>query len=86
MIRGGYKIIDLKDKELTLSVGMTYDGIYDAIEGTRKPLLISGLNIAGVEYKDFYALPKVNQSSYVITIDGYTITIQDTDVVTVATI
>lgn len=86
---GGYKIIDFKNKELSIGVGMIYDGIYDAIEGTRKALLISGLNIGGEEYHDIYVQPYLEGSNYcfdVINNDNtsYLVTIQDTDVVTVS--
>lgn len=86
---GGYKIIDLKNKELKINVGMVYDGIYDEIESTRKPLLISGLNIDGDEYHDFYSTPIVSSGSiFIIPVmgtDGVThhIEVADTDVLTI---
>lgn len=86
---GGYKIIDLKNKELKDGgdVGVVFEGIYDAIEGTRKPLLISGLNIDGKEIHDFYGLPYLEGTNYVIVVPGsldtfeYNLTINDNDVV-----
>lgn len=85
---GGYKIIDLKNKELSIGVGMVFDGIYDAIEGTKKALLISGLNVGGKEYHDIFVQPYIEGGKYcfdVINNDKtkYLVTIQDTDVVTI---
>lgn len=85
---GGYKIIDFKNKELKDGVGMVFEGIYDAIEGTRKPLLISGLNLDGQEIHDFYGLPYLEGTNYIIVVQGsldtfeYELTINDNDVVT----
>lgn len=83
MLKGGYQIIDLKNKELESGVGMVFDGIYDKIEGTRKAILISGLNVGGTEYHDTFVELAVNGSNYEGTIYGKTITISDVDVVTV---
>ena len=86
MIKGGYKIIDLKEKDLTVDEGMLYDGIYDAIESTNKATLLSGLVVDSVEYNDAYVNFKIEESAYVCEIYGYKITVQNTDVVTVTTI
>lgn len=85
---GGYKIIDLKNKELKPGVGMVFEGIYDAIEGTRKPILISGLNLNGKEIHDFYVVPSLVGTTYTIVVPGntdtfvYLLNINDNDVVT----
>lgn len=86
MIKGGYKIIDFKDTPFeTGGATMMITGIYDAIEGSyRKPLLLAGLIIDGKELNDAYAIPTVNESNYVFTVYGKTITIQSTDAVSVA--
>lgn len=83
MLKGGYQIIDLEDKELTSGVGMVYEGIYEKIEGNRKAILISGLNVEGTEYHDTFVELAVSGSNYEGTIYGKTITISDVDVVTV---
>lgn len=91
MIKGGYKIIDLKGKDLTLDVGMVYEGIYDALEGTTKAILLSGLVVNGVEYRDVFVGPIVDSGAYLIYythdnthFDSWSgvIKIEDTDVVT----
>ena len=89
MIRGGYKIIDLKNKELTSGVGMVFEGIYDAIEETTKPIILPGLNVNGTEYPDRFLEIYKNGSNYEIDYavtsgESVYITITDTDVVTAA--
>ena len=83
MVKGGYQIIDLGNKKLTIGTGMVYDGIYDKIEGTRKAILVSGLNVGGTEYHDTFVELTVSGTDYTGTIYGKTITISDKNVVTV---
>lgn len=83
MQKGGYQIIDLKNKELTSGVGMVYEGIYDKIEGTRKATLVSGFNLEGTEYHDSFVDFTVNNTNFEGIIFGHTITINDNDIVTV---
>lgn len=86
MRKGGYKIIDLHDTNFTSGVAMMLDGIHDKIEGSyRKPLLLSGLTVAGTEYPDTYVEAVVSESAYEITAYGMTIKIESTDAVTVTT-
>lgn len=84
---GGYQIIDLLGKELNSGVGMVFDGIYDAIEASRKPIMIEGLNIGGTEYKPCFVEFIANGSNYETEIlgknDTIMITVSDIDVVTV---
>lgn len=86
MLKGGYQIIDLADKEHTLSVGVEHEGIYEKIEGTRKAILLSGINIGGTEYHDTFVELTVSDSNYTGTVYGKTITISDEDVVTITEI
>lgn len=83
MLKGGYQIIDLQNKKLESGVGMVYEGVYDKIDGTRKAILISGLNVGGTEYHDTFVELTVNVSNYEGAIYGKSITISDADVVTV---
>lgn len=82
-MRGGYQIIDLKNKDISTGVGMLFDGIYDTIEGTRKAVLVTGLQYEGVEYADTFVELHVEGSAYIGNIYGKNINIQDTDVVTI---
>lgn len=85
MIKGGYKIINFKDAPLKAGGStMMIKGIYDTVEASyRKPLLLSGLTIDGIERNDVYATPTLSGSNYVFTAYGKTITITDTDTVSV---
>lgn len=88
MIRGGYKIIDLKNKPLEDSVGMVYEGIYDAIEECQKPIVLSGLNFGGTEYKDLWAQFTLAGGNYEFKFtdaarNDINIVVEDTDVVIV---
>lgn len=70
---GGYKIIDLENKLFTPDVGIVYDGIYEKIKQTRKPILLSGLNIEGeVVYHDFYVVPEPWEGRFVMTTHEFT--------------
>lgn len=88
MLKGGYKIIDLKDVNLiTDEAAVKIDGIYEAIEGNyRKPLLVSGLTIDGVEKADFFAIATISDSSFEIKYDTKKITISDADEVIITNI
>lgn len=83
---GGYQIIDLKGKNLTVDVGMVYEGIYNLIEGTNKAILISGLVVGGVEYDDTIVECNVVGSNFECVLHGYKLSIQDNDVITVSTV
>ena len=81
---GGYQIIDLKGKNFTLGTGMVFNGVYEKIEGTRKPIYVSGISIAGVEYHDCYVNFVVNGNNFEGVIYGNKIVIQDNDVITIS--
>lgn len=83
MKTGGYQIIDLKDVNHTTGVGMVHEGIYDKVEGTRKVIMLSGITIDDIEYKDTFVELQVNGSNFEGTIYGKKIVIVDTDVVTI---
>lgn len=88
MIRGGYKIINLKETNFTDGTAMMIPGIYDSIESTRKPTLVSGLILDDTEYQDAFVSFEVQGSNFVGKIFNgdaeIKITITDTDAVTVA--
>ena len=65
-IKGGYKIIDLHDTDITVGGdGVTIAGIYNAIEHNyRKPILISGLHIGGVEQEDCFVTLTHSENTY----------------------
>lgn len=79
---GGYKIIDLKNKNHTPGVGMVHNDIYDEVEATKKPILLSNIVIDDTEYKDTYVTVTLNESDFKASVYGYTVTINSNDVVT----
>lgn len=84
MIKGGYRIIDFKDTPLVIEgATMMIEGIYESVEGNyRKPLLLSGLVINGVEKPDVFAMPLVvGDVIAFMGIYGANISIQNTDAV-----
>ena len=88
-IKGGYKLIDLKDNKFTVGGdGVTVKGIYNSIENSyNKPLILTGINIGGVERNDVFINFAVNSGNYVANISATEkITITNADLVTVATI
>ena len=81
--KGGYKIINLGDADLSASPKIT--GIYDAIEGNhRKRLVLSGITINAVEYADIEIEVTVSAQNFTFTAYGKTITITPEDIVSVA--
>lgn len=83
MKKGGYQIIDFKGKSFTVGTGMVCDGVYELIESTTKTILVSGLVIANLDYHDAYVNFKVNASNFEGDLYGYTIEVQNNDVVTI---
>lgn len=86
---GGYQIIDLKNHNFVDNVDFTIEGIYNKIESTRKPILISGFQYEGKEMHNQFCSCVVNGSNYDITYHKSSgdiwigITVQDNDVITV---
>lgn len=88
-IKGGYKLIDLKDNKFTVGGnGVTVKGIYNSIENSyNKPLILTGINIGGVERNDIFIDFSYDSGSYVANISPTEkITITNADLVTIATI
>ena len=89
MQKGGYQIISLGNHTHTSGVGSIHEGIYDKIESTSKPILLSGITIDAIEYHDTFIFPTVNGTNYVAVVgenpttnERFIINIQDNDVVT----
>lgn len=88
-IKGGYKIIDFKDVNITIgSDAVTIKGIYESLESNyRKPTLCTNLVINENEKCARYVVFGVNGTSFVgkTIIDDVvsTITITDSDQVTI---
>ena len=84
MNKGGYQIVDFGGKSFTLGTGIKVDGAYDKINGTRKPIYVSGIVIAGTEYHDTYVDFTVNQTNFEGTIYGKKIVVKNDDTVTIS--
>lgn len=88
-IKGGYKLIDLKDNKLTVGGnGVTVKGIYNSIENSyNKPLILTDINIDGVERNDVFVNFADVSGSYVANISAKEkITITNADLVTITSI
>lgn len=83
MVKGGYQIINFSGVEFTKDTPMQLSNIYDKIEGTDKAILLSGLNVNGIDYRDVMCTPIVIGNSYVIKVFGFRIYISDIDIVRV---
>lgn len=88
-IKGGYKLIDLKGNKLTVGGGgVTVKGIYNSIENSyNKPLILTGINIGGIDRNDIFINFSDDSGSYVGNISATEkITITNADLVTITTI
>ena len=88
-IKGGYKLIDLKGNKLTVGgSGVTVKGIYNSIENSyNKPLILTGINIGGIDRNDIFINFSDDSGSYVGNISATEkITVTNVDLVTIATI
>lgn len=85
MIKGGYKIINLKNVAIDTENGTTLTGIYNDIENNyRKPLLLSGVVIDGVEKADTFINVIVSDGNYTFATYGKTYTISSDDLIKIA--
>lgn len=81
-MRGGYQIVNLKGISLS-NTAVVIPGIYESIEGNHfKPLLLSGINLSGVEKADSYITTKAGTNDFTISVYEGTITVTNEDFVT----
>lgn len=88
-IKGGYKLIDLKENKFTVGgSGITIKGIYNSIKASHnKPLILTGINIGGVERNDIFVDFVDDSGNYVANISTKeSITITNADLVTITAI
>lgn len=84
MLKGGYKIIDFKDINITTGEAVTVVGIYESIEKShRKAIMLSGITIDNVEKPDCFVDCEVTDGNYTFTAYGKTWTITNENAVTV---
>ena len=77
-------LYDLKNTNFALGTGAVVSGAYSTIAGTKKPILVSGIVIAGKRYNDTYVDFTVVSSAFEGTIYGKKISIASTDTVTIS--
>lgn len=83
MKKGGYKIIDFKDINITTGTGVTVVGVYEDIEKSyRKAILLSGITVDGVEKPDCFVDCEISDGNYNFTAYGLTWVITKEDLVT----
>lgn len=87
----GYKVIDL-EYALIDGEGITVKGIYEAIEGATKPILLAGVNANGTEINPALVafgvsgqdlIASIVTTSTATSLSGYTVKVTDEDLVTV---
>lgn len=87
MLKGGYKIINFKEKKLSSSP-VVIKGIYESIEeNTDKCLIASGIAYDGAVYNDeVIATPDLNGTDFVISFHNgqIIVTVNDDDEVTLS--
>ena len=66
MFKGGYKLIDLRDNNITVGGdAVTIVGIYASIEHNyRKPTVLTGLTVGGVEKEDTFVNFEHGENTY----------------------
>ena len=70
MNKGGYQILDLKNTNFALGTGAVVSGAFTTISGTKKPILVSGIVIAGKEYHDTYVDFTMIRDGIAVTFEG----------------
>lgn len=85
-LKGGYKLIDLKDTDFTFDTGITIKGIYDSIERSyNKPLVLTGIVVSNVERNDVFVNFVDNSGNYESDISATEkITVTNADLVTIS--
>lgn len=83
--KGGYKIVDFEDINITTENGATVVGVYESIESShRKAILISGVTIDGVEKPDCFISCDISDGNYTFSAYGKTFTVSNADKITIA--
>lgn len=85
MREGGYQIIDLNEFNFTRNAALVLEGVYEAVEGTQKPIFISGLVFNGLEIPDAFVQRDTSGTDFILTgIPYLVICISQDDVVTIS--
>lgn len=77
MTKGGYQILDLSGHNYTRGVSFFVKGAHETIEGTRKVILVSGLEVEGTEYRDAFVNFTIESGNFVGSMYDVTINVGD---------
>lgn len=82
MAKGGYQIIDLKNEDLRTGIGHDFsdEKIYEILEGTRSPILLTNIVIDGVELHDTFVTISRTGDAYCMGIHPIDLTSTGTDI------
>lgn len=84
-MKGGYQIVNCGNTAIATGTAVTITGVHEAIEGAyRKPLLLSGVVLDGVEHGDVWIEPTNADGTYTFSAYGHNWTVTAADEVTVA--
>lgn len=85
-MKGGYKIIDLKNTNFTLGTAITIEGVHERVENNYKALLVEDFQIGGVEQVAQFVTFASSGGNLVGNLNNgtQTITITSADAVTIA--
>lgn len=86
-MKGGYKIIDFKNQNLTTTTTTTIVGTYNAINNNYgKALLFENLVIGGNKLPSVYVQREISGTNYLFkNVYGYTIQVSNKDVISIET-
>ncbi len=85
MKRGGYQIIDLKEKTLPATIAGTHAAL-DALFANGKTLKLSGLKVSGEVIPESDGYATLSSTTYTIYASGRTVTVTAADLVTDTTV
>lgn len=75
-MNGSYKVLDLKDTDITTKDGAIIPGIYESIEASgRNAILVSGVTIDGTEHRDAFVDVSTAGDTFTFTAYGKTFTV-----------
>ena len=82
MSKGGYQIIDLKNTDFRSGIGQDFseEKIYEKLEGTRSPILLTNIVVDGVELHDTFVTISRTGDAYCMGIHPIDLTSTGTDI------
>ena len=81
-MRGGYSIINLKEKTLPATIAGTHAGCGEIFNKTKKTVKVSGLVVSGAVVPECDGYLTLSSTTYTIHAGGRTVTVTSADLVT----